>query len=69
MKLPLDIRPKWLNVIRRMQSKSCNQAGCAVVSISVFVDKSGDPVAWTEPKMVKVEPKEGWKELARLLTD
>jgi hypothetical protein len=54
--LPEDIKPQWLSVIRRLQSISKSN-GLSVVSISVLVDENGTPIAWTEPKQVKIEPK------------
>ena len=56
--LPLDIRPQWLNVVRRLQSVArIGNEGFAILSITILVDKEGVPVVWTEPKRTKVEPK------------
>jgi hypothetical protein len=56
--LPQDIKPSWFKVIRRLQSiASRDNQGYAVVTISILVDVNGDPIAWAEPKMCKIEPK------------
>ena len=52
-----DIKPQWLNVIRRLQSACHGNQGLAVLSIRVLVDAQGEPVLWTEPQRVKLEPK------------
>lgn len=54
--LPEDIQPQWLSVIRRLQSVAKSQ-GLSVLTISVLVDADGNPLAWTEPLQVKIEPK------------
>ncbi len=51
-----DIKPVWLNVIRRLQSVARTD-GFAVLSIRILVNAAGDPVYWTEPKRTKLEPK------------
>ena len=51
-----DVKPKWLSVIRRLQSVSKSD-GLSVVSIRILVDAEGTPVAWTEPIQIKIEPK------------
>ena len=51
-----DIRPDWLNVVRRLQSVGCNQRGYALVSIQIMVDCNGTPVFWTEPQLLRFEP-------------
>ena len=69
MTLTADVKSPWLNVIRRLQSVSCNQKGFAIVSIQILVDESGCPILWTEPSMVKLEPQSrGTKFLADLIS-
>lgn len=67
--LPKDIKPEWLNVIRRLQSvaKDGNN-GLAVVNISVMVDKDGLPVFWSEPIRCKIEPKRAAQDVINMLT-
>ena len=63
-----DIKPDWLNVIRRLQSVACRQKGYAIVSMQVLVDEEGNPVFWTEPSMVKLEPQgRGGQFLAQMI--
>ena len=52
-----DVKPQWLNVVRRLQSACHGNQGYAVLSIRVLVNGAGEPVCWTEPKRVKLEPK------------
>jgi hypothetical protein len=63
-----DIKPQWLNVIRRLQSACYGNQGLAVLSIRVLVDSEGEPVLWTEPSRVKLEPKSAGLEMLLDLT-
>ena len=54
--LPQDIKPDWLNVIRRLQSIGRQQAGYGIVTIQVIVDANGIPVLWNEPELKRLEP-------------
>ena len=51
-----DIKPKWLNLIRRLQSKAKQQEGYAIMHATFIVDSNGDPVFWLEPKVNRIEP-------------
>jgi hypothetical protein len=57
-----DIRPDWLNVVRRLQSVGYSQKGYALVSIQIMVDCDGTPVFWTEPQLLRFEPQVKAKE-------
>lgn len=65
--LPPDIKPPWLAPIRRLQSAAKLQNGLAVLSFSVLVDQSGNPVCWTSPKAVVLEPHGASSEILNLL--
>lgn len=54
--VPLDIQHGWLSVIRRLQSVS-KSGGLQVIKISILVDENGDPQAWMEPEVYKIEPR------------
>lgn len=56
MTIPLDIQPEWLSVIRRLQSVAKSE-GLSVINIHILVDANGIPLAWTEPRQTKIEPK------------
>jgi hypothetical protein len=56
MPLTDDIKPCWLNPIRRLQSMAGQQKGYAILEIKIVVDEHGNPVFWTEPTMTKIEP-------------
>lgn len=54
---PQEISRKWMNVVRRLRSTARGQMGIAFVKVIVMVDKSGEPVIWTDPKLTLIEPK------------
>lgn len=54
--IPEDINKEWFGVIRRLQSISKSN-GLSVLSIAILVDNDGNPVAWTAPKKMLLEPK------------
>lgn len=54
----MDIRSRWMHVVRRLQSLGCKQNGCAIITIKVMVDENGEPLLWTTPEMVQLEPRE-----------
>ena len=64
-----DIHPAWLNVIRRIQSigRSRHVVGCAIVSINVVINESGEPLIWSEPKCTLIEPMRNNTQLLDLL--
>jgi hypothetical protein len=68
--LPSDVKPHWLNVIRRLQSvaRQSNQ-GYAILTISVLVDADGCPKMWTEPNCTKLEPKKCGEDILSLLAN
>ena len=69
MNLTTDIKPGWLNVIRRFQSESGKQNGFAIITMKVVVDSEGNPVFWTSPEACKLEPKRGAEKfLAQIIT-
>ena len=61
--LPLDIKPDWLNVIRRLQSIGRQQSGYGIVTIQVIVDANGTPILWNEPELKRLEPQSKVAEL------
>ena len=64
-----DIKPQWLNVVRRLQSACYGNQGLAVLSIRVLVDAEGEPICWTAPARVKLEPKSTGLDTVLLLAD
>jgi len=61
---PPDLKPQWEDVVkdlysvcRRCQGMARRQEGIAAVRLTVFVNEDGAPIAWTEPSMVRLEPK------------
>jgi hypothetical protein len=68
---PLDIKPQWLNVARRLQQTSacCGNSGVAIVSTHIIIDSEGMPMGMSEPKIVKIDPKRNKDMLISLLTE
>ena len=54
-----DIQPNWLNLIRRIQNIAKKQAtgGYSIIKLSVLVDDHGNAQFYSEPKMIKLEPR------------
>jgi len=67
---PEDVKPQWFNVIRRLQNvaKQSNQR-LGILTVHVLVDEHGDPVSWTEPRVVSLEPKSKSAQALELLTE
>ncbi len=66
--LPLDVKPQWLNPIRRLQSVAQKSNGMAIVSMKFVVDENGLPVQWSDPKITMLEPKSDRNTILDLLT-
>ncbi len=56
--LPQDLKISWINVARRLQSvaRGC-RGNCAIITISVVADASGNALWWFEPQRREIEPK------------
>lgn len=55
---PLDLKPPWLNVARRMQSVARSDSqGYAVITMRVLVNSDGVPIGWSSPTVTCIEPK------------
>jgi len=67
--LPIDIKPAWLNPIRRLQSVAKRNSGMAIISMKFVIDENGDPVQWTDPRVTLLEPKRDRETILRLLTE
>lgn len=54
---PEDIRPEWLNIARRLQSKARGgQPGFLLLKIDILVDLKGNPIIWSKPECILMEP-------------
>jgi hypothetical protein len=55
-----DIKPNWLNIARRLQSVARGQnSGIGIITVHIMVEESGNPIAWTSPDCLRLEPKNG----------
>lgn len=68
MTITEDIKPSWLNVIRRLQSVCARNHGAMIIAINIVVDENGNPVCWTEPNTRLIEPSRKTNEILELLT-
>lgn len=56
--LPEDINPRWLNVVRRLQSAGePYKNSFTIVTIHVLVGPDGDPKLWAKPSCRVIEPR------------
>jgi len=67
--MDFNIRPKWNPLVQRLQGVSCRQQGFAAISITFMVGPDGDPVWWTEPDVVKIEPRNGASNFLHTILD
>ena len=63
-----DIQLAWLNIARRLQSAAATQQGAAVIEVKVVVNGT-QPLYWTEPKVMRIEPRARRDEIIRLIVD
>lgn len=55
--LPNGVQREWFDLARRLQLAARQANGPAVISINVLVGERFLPAAWSEPQIVKLEPK------------
>lgn len=65
--IPLDVKACWFNPIRRLQSAAQKSTGLAIVSMKFLVNEVGEPIQWTEPELVLLEPKKSKEAILQLL--
>lgn len=54
----LNLRPAWQKVAARLQHEARTTSGYAIISMAgILVDANGNPIMWTEPRMIRLEPK------------
>lgn len=51
-----NLRQGWASIAARMQQVACTENANAVITMNILVDRSGNPVFWFEPNIVKIEP-------------
>ena len=66
--LPLDVKPEWMNPIRRLQSVAQKSNGMAIITMRFVVNEFGVPVQWSDPKITMLEPKSDRNTILELLT-
>ena len=62
-----NLRQGWASAALRMQQVACNNNANAVITISILIDRSGNPVFWMEPNIHKVEPAARFEEVMQEL--
>ena len=63
-----DIKPQWLNVIRAMQAACHRNQGYATVTVKVLVNREGEPINWSEPRLEKIHPRTSARDILLNLT-
>lgn len=48
---------------------ACRQKGLAILSVRVVVSGDGEPVFWTEPEMLKLEPISHSEQIIAIMLD
>lgn len=54
-----DVRPEWMNVVRRLQSAACGGSdGCKLITLTILTGTDGNPIVWSSPSVEasNVEP-------------
>ena len=66
--LPRDINVliPWLNVARRLRSAAIDRGTYSIVNFSVLVDETGNPVVWSAPRSMAIEPRSNCQTLDAL---
>jgi hypothetical protein len=59
----------WLRIVRALQAASCSQQGLAVVKIVIMVNDDGEPIAYSKPKGIILEPKSRKEEFLSALDE
>lgn len=55
--LPNGVQREWFDLARRLQLAARQANGPAVISIQILVGDRYLPAAWSEPNIVKLEPR------------
>jgi len=61
-----DIRTWWLNPIRRLQQAALHSTGLCIITMKFLVSETGEPLQWTEPEVIALEPKNAKQAILRL---
>ena len=67
--LPTDISPRWLDLIRKVRSECADNNGNAIVHLNILINEKDEPVLWTIPSVVKIEPRRSSEVIGALLTE
>lgn len=55
--LPNGVQREWFDIARRLQLAARQANGPAIVTIQILIGERYLPAAWSEPEVVKLEPK------------
>lgn len=73
--MPIDrdeLPKKWLPLVRRLAGvadRECGNHGFAVITVEVLVKPNGEPAFWREPRVSKLEPRQGASEFLDTILD
>ena len=51
------LKPKWKNFALRAQNAQRPNDNPAIMQMTVLINRDGNPVLWTEPKIISLEPR------------
>jgi hypothetical protein len=51
------LKPAWRDFALRAQSIARNNKNATIIRMTVLVNTDGNPMLWTEPKIIKLEPR------------
>jgi hypothetical protein len=63
---PLDVKPVWFNLVRRMQSTVATNHGAAILTVHVVMEDD-IPKFWFSPTVKFIEPKAKMEEIISFL--
>jgi len=60
------LRP-WFPLIRRLRKEAKTGNAHAILTVKVLVNERGEPIQWTAPERVQLEPRAGGESLEALM--
>ena len=51
------LKPKWRDFALRAQNIARQHKNATIIQMTVLVNSDGNPLIWTEPKVISLEPR------------
>ena len=58
----MGLESAWGNLILRLQGIAQQQRSACVLRMNIVIDDHGNPIMWTPPEVIKLEPQNKVKE-------